>query len=170
MRIEPGVYADLLRTRSAAGSVVPVLVAYVVFGFARHSYRIFIDPLAIAPLVVDGLFSWVLLSFVAWLVLAVIGTAEPLFVSILRATGHAHVALVTAATAIFLLATLVVPAGATRAVGAVAVVWFAAAVGVAISASAGDRTWRAAAAAVVALFGWSMIAGRELLRQAGHLL
>lgn len=149
---------------------MPVVGAYAVFGFARHSYRVFLDPLAIAPLVVDGVFSWLLLSFVAWAVVALTGSCDPWFTTILRATGHAHAALVAAATGVFLLASFMVPTSATRVFGVVAVAWFAGAAWAAVSGATGDSTWRSVVATALGLLGWASIAGWELWRQAGHLL
>lgn len=153
-RLDRTFYTKLIFDNYATGNaVVVVALVYVVVAVVRPFLELGAFVIALAPLVgllVNGAVAWLLLTLVSWFVgVRLLGGHSQLTTAI-RVTGFAHVPLLATAVPA-LLVTLA------------AMVWFVAALMVALEAALSLDRRPALGAAVAGFLGWLLLFGRSFL-------
>ncbi len=142
-RLDRAFYTQLIFDSYATGNAVLVVGAV----YAAHALIRSLDVPFLLNVLLSGLIGWILLALAAWLIGTKLLEGDAQLQTVIRLTGFAHVPLFA-----WLLDVLVAPVGLW-----LGVVWFAAAVYVAVQVAMSLEQREALIASAVGLVVWAVL-------------
>lgn len=170
LRVDESTWRGLSIWATHLGAALVVLFAYLIFAFDRFGW----PDSALRPtarFMLTGLYGWIGLTIVAWLIARLLFAASGSPFSMIRLTGHAHLPMLLLAVFIQVMSVTLDITNVARWPALFAgVFWMPAMLVNAVAVSTDLNRPRAAAALAVPYMLWVAVVGWPLWRQLRHLL